>query len=153
MTDTALPIFTGEYEHTLDDKGRVLVPQPYREALGGVVRIGRGSQGQINIYPQAVWASMVATLRQAKDDRVAVENAHRFILAAVECEIDRQGRLLVPASLRRHANLSAEVIINGNEERLEVWSRAGYEQMSAKFSQQGAPSDDVSVLKRLGLSV
>lgn len=145
-------MFTGEYDHTIDDKGRVLIPQPYREELGTVVRVGRGLHGQINIYPNALWQQMVEKLQAPGINRVALENTYRAVLGAVECEVDRQGRLLIPSSLRRWARLENDIIINGNLDRLEIWTRERFDAVLSEKSDDQTLQDDPEARRQLGLS-
>jgi MraZ protein len=146
-------MFTGEYEYTIDEKGRVPIHPSFRDELGTTVRVGRGSQGQVNIYPIPLWEQMVAAMRATPETRVTHEDAYRYVFAAVECDVDRQGRLLVPPSLRRFGELSGEVIVNGNDDRVEVWSQARFEKNSADYSRQNAPRDDPQTRLRAGVSM
>ncbi len=142
-------MFWGEFEHTMDDKGRVSLPIRHREELGTVVMIGRGTRGQINVLPVALWQSMAQRAQQASQDRNDIDDTVRFLFSYNEAELDRQGRILIPAALRRYAGLDTEVTILGNGDRVEIWSRerwqAGCEKVVAAKQAQVAGDDRVKI--------
>ncbi len=150
-------MFNGEYEHTLDEKGRVFLPARHREALAPAVMVGRGSDGQVNVYPKPLWESMTERVRQAiqaGEDSVAIHQTSRLLFTAGECEIDRQGRIVIPPLLRRYANLDTEVVILGNNDRLEVWNRERWQEVCTEtMSQNRGRSDDPKQVAKLGLSL
>ena len=114
-------MFRGEYEHNIDEKGRVLLPAKYRDELGDTVVLARGGDGQINVFPKAHFDEMERRIEET-GATAGIRNASRFLSAAIECEVDRQGRIVIPPTLRRHAKLSSEVIIAGNRLRVEIWN-------------------------------
>jgi MraZ protein len=116
-------MFAGEFEHTMDDKGRVSLPIRHREALGDVVMIGRGTRGQVNVLPLLLWKNMAERAQQASQDRGDIDDTVRFLFSYNETDLDRQGRIVVPGALRRHADLGADVTILGNGNRVEIWNR------------------------------
>jgi MraZ protein len=150
-------VFNGEYEHTLDEKGRIFLPARYREALGLVVMVGRGLDGQVNVYPKTLWESMTQRVEQAAqagEDQTPVRQAKRFLFSSTECELDRQGRIVVPPLLRRYANLDTEVVILGNNDRVEIWNRERWQQISQQTMEQSqGRSDDPKQIARLGLNL
>lgn len=113
--------FRGEQEYNLDEKGRILIPIKYRDGLGEAVILARGGLGQINIYPKSFFEEMQQRV-EASGESESFHLASRFLSAAIEGEVDRQGRLLIPSVLRHHAKLASEVIIIGNRDHLEVWN-------------------------------
>ena len=116
-------MFSGEFEHTMDDKGRVSLPIKHREQLGDVVMIGRGTRGQVNVLPMSLWSSMADRAQQASQARGDIDNTFRFLYSYNEADLDRQGRIVVPAALRRYAELGTDVVILGSGDRVEIWSR------------------------------
>jgi MraZ protein len=121
-------MFTGEHEHTIDDKGRLTLPARFREALAAGVVLARGLDGQIDVYPQAAWDSVVQS-RLAELDPLSREarQLRRFFFAgAADTEPDRQGRVLVPGVLARHAGLGRDVVIAGVDDHLEIWNRQAW---------------------------
>jgi len=146
-------MFRGEYEHTIDEKGRVLLPVRYREELGETVILARGGDGQINIFPKAHFDEMERRIEES-DNVAAVRNTSRFLSAAIECEVDRQGRIVVPPTLRRHAKLSSEVILAGNRHRVEIWNPELWLQAYDRWVAQVRESkDDPAKLRELDEAV
>jgi MraZ protein len=149
-------VFFGESEHTLDDKNRVSLPIRHREALGEAVMIGRGSRGQINVLPVDLWKEMVDRAQQASQDRGDIDDTVRFLFSYNEAELDRQGRMVIPAYLRRHAELFDDVVVLGNGDRVEIWSRAKWQEraariVNARLAQE--TGDDPTRLRALALNL
>ena len=118
----------GEFEHTIDDKNRLTLPAKFRQALSGGLVITRGMDGCLYCYPQAEWEQLVES-RLARLDPLSREGRlmHRYFFAgASEAEPDKQGRVLVPATLAREAGIGREVVIAGVRDHLEIWDRAAW---------------------------
>ncbi len=149
-------MFWGEFEHTMDEKGRVSLPIRHREELGNVVMIGRGTRGQINVLPMTLWQSMAQRAQQASQDRNDIDDTVRFLFSSNEAEVDRQGRIVIPAALRRYAGLDTEVTILGSGDRIEIWSRerwqAGCEKVVAAKQAQ-ATGDNRAKINALELNL
>ncbi len=149
-------MFWGEFEHTMDEKGRVSLPIRHREELGNVVMIGRGTRGQINVLPMTLWQSMAQRAQQASQDRNDIDDTVRFLFSYNEAEVDRQGRIVIPAALRRYAGLDTEVTILGSGDRIEIWSRerwqAGCEKVVAAKQAQ-ATGDNRAKINALELNL
>ena len=115
-------MFFGEYEHTIDDKSRLTLPARFRDALAGGVVLTRGLDECLDVFRRADWDALVEE-RLAPLDPFSNE-ARRlkrfFFSAAVDAELDKQGRVLVPAALVRHAKLGREVIVAGVHDHLEI---------------------------------
>jgi MraZ protein len=121
-------MFFGEYEHTIDEKGRLTLPARFRDAFAGGVVLARGLEGQIDVYPRESWRVNVE-VRLAELDPLSREARHlrRFFYAGMaDCELDKQGRVLVPPPLSRHASLGRDVAITGVYDHLEIWDRAAW---------------------------
>ena len=146
-------MFRGEYEHNIDEKGRVLLPAKYRDELGDTVVLARGSDGQINVFPKAHFDEMERRIEET-GDTAGIRNASRFLSAAIECEVDRQGRIVVPPTLRRHAKLSSEVIIAGNRRRVEIWNPEQWLQAYERWvAQVRENTDDPAKLREIETAV
>jgi MraZ protein len=146
-------MFRGEYEHNIDEKGRILLPAKYREELGDTVVLARGSDGQINLYPKAVFVDMEQRLEESGDSEYIRQTA-RFMSAAIEYDVDRQGRIVVPPTLRRHANLSSEVIIVGNRHHVEIWNPEQWLQTYDRWvTWNRANPDDSAKVRKIGLEL
>ncbi|MBR2562602.1 MAG: division/cell wall cluster transcriptional repressor MraZ [Eubacterium sp.] len=117
-------MFMGEYNHTIDSKGRLIIPSKFREELGESFVVTRGMDGCLSIYSQESWTEFeqkLATLPLASKE--ARTFTRFFVSGATSCDLDRQGRILVPATLREYAGLKKDVILAGNLDRIEVWSK------------------------------
>lgn len=118
----------GEYAHTIDDKNRLTLPAKFREsfAAGGVVT--RGLDGGLNLYAKDEWEGLVAG-RFAELDPLLEEGrlmARYFFSGAAEAEPDKQGRIMLPATLIEHAGLGKDVVVAGVYDHLEIWDRAAW---------------------------
>ncbi len=121
-------MFMGEYNHTIDAKGRVIVPSRFRETLGDEFVVTKGLDGCLFVYDNKEWAAFEEKLKSLpitnKDARAFV----RFFLAgAASVEVDKQGRILLPGSLREFAALMKDVILIGVGSRIEIWSKEKWE--------------------------
>lgn len=117
-------MFMGEYNHTIDAKGRLIIPSKFRELLGEEFVLTRGLDGCLYIYPMDEWESFEMKLRSLPLTNKNARTFSRFFVAgATTCELDRQGRILVPQTLREFAGLEKDVVLTGNLNRIEVWSK------------------------------
>ena len=115
----------GEYEHTIDDKSRLTLPAKFREAFREGVVLTRGMEGCVNAYPRDEWETLVVGRLGELDplSREARTLTRFFFAGAADGELDKQGRLLLPPSLIRHARLGREVVVAGLHDHLEIWDR------------------------------
>ncbi len=114
----------GEYEHTLDAKGRVSMPAKLRRDMGEAFIVTKGLDGCLFAFSQEEWMNFETKLKSLPLSDKNARNFVRFFLAgATECELDKQGRFLIPANLRKDANLEKEAIIIGVGTRLEIWNK------------------------------
>jgi len=129
-------MFMGEYQHSIDDKGRLTIPAKFRDALGPTFVITRGLDNCLFVYPQQEWAAMEQKLKALPLMKADARAFTRFFLAgATECELDRQGRVNIPANLREHAGLDKDCVVIGVSSRVEIWSKENWESYS-KMSEQ-----------------
>lgn len=117
-------MFIGEYNHTLDNKGRITIPSKFREGLGDEFVITKGLDNCLFVYPKDEWKIFEDKLKTlpltSKDARAFV----RFFFAgASECNLDKQNRVLLPKNLRIHSELQKDAIIIGVSTRIEIWSK------------------------------
>jgi MraZ protein len=118
----------GEYEHTIDDKSRLTLPSKFREAFADGVVLTRGMDGCLYGYTKEDWENLVTT-RLAELDPLSREGRlmqRYFFSAAAAAELDRQGRVPVPAALAQTAGLDREVVVAGVYDHLEIWDRAAW---------------------------
>ena len=117
-------MFMGEYNHILDAKGRLIIPARFRELLGEEFILTKGLDGCLSIYPMDAWEAFETKLRALPLTNKNARTFTRFFVAgATNCELDRQGRILVPQTLREFAGLEKEVVLTGNLDRIEIWSK------------------------------
>ncbi|MGI5875245.1 MAG: division/cell wall cluster transcriptional repressor MraZ [Dethiobacteria bacterium] len=123
----------GEYYHTLDNKGRVIVPARLREGLGDNFIITRGLDNCLFLYPMEEWLSLENKLKSLPFTKAEARAFMRmFFSGASELEIDKQGRVLIPPPLREHAELKKELVFLGVSTRAEIWSKEKWEEYSNK---------------------
>ena len=117
-------MFMGEYNHTIDAKGRLIIPAKFRELLGEEFVLTKGLDGCLSVYPMDEWKAFEQKLRALPLTNKNARTFSRFFVAgAAMCELDRQGRVLVPQTLREFAGLEKDVVLTGNLDRIEVWSK------------------------------
>lgn len=114
----------GEYEHSLDVKGRLIMPAKLREDMGEKFIITKGLDGCLFGFSQNEWFSFEEKLKTLPLTNKNARDFVRFFLSgAIECEIDKQGRFLIASNLREYANMEKDVVIIGVGTRLEIWDR------------------------------
>ena len=128
-------MFFGEYEHTIDDKNRLTLPARFRDALADGVVLTRGLDDCLDVFARADWEPLDPFSKEAR------ELKRFFFSAASDAELDKQGRVLVPPALHRHARLGREVVVAGVNDRLEIWDRAAWAEHVTKVE---GSADDVA---------
>ncbi len=114
----------GEYEHTIDAKGRLSMPAKLRRDMGEAFIVTKGLDGCLFAFSQEEWKNFETKLKALPLSDKNARNFVRFFLAgATECEIDKQGRFLIPGNLREAAKLEKEAVIIGVGTRLEIWNK------------------------------
>lgn len=142
-------MFIGEYQHSLDSKNRITMPSKFREELGDSFVMTKGMDDCLFIYSMNEWKVVEDKLKSlpmtSKDARAFV----RFFFAgASECEIDRQGRVLIPTNLKEYAKIEKDTVVIGVSTRIEIWSldewnrfnndaNISYEDVAEKMAQLG----------------
>ncbi|MCR5666578.1 MAG: division/cell wall cluster transcriptional repressor MraZ [Eubacterium sp.] len=143
-------MFMGEYNHTIDAKGRLIVPAKFREALGDEFVVTKGLDGCLFVYTNEEWANIEAKFREIPLTTKDARKFMRFFFAsAASCEIDKQGRILIPSVLREYACLEKDVVSVGVLSRIEIWSKS-------KWTEEGEfdDMDDIAEhMAELGLSI
>ncbi|MFS0782404.1 division/cell wall cluster transcriptional repressor MraZ [Bacillus sp. 1P06AnD] len=121
-------MFMGEYHHNVDMKGRLIIPAKFREALGEEFVITRGLDQCLFGYSMSEWQLIeekLKTLPLTKKDARAFTRF--FFSGATECELDKQGRINIPAPLVQYAKMEKECVILGVSNRIEIWSKTQWE--------------------------
>ena len=142
-------MFTGEYNHTIDPKGRLIVPARFREELGEVFWITNGNDGCLNIYPEKAWEAFLEKLQLLTNTEKKRKIVRSFVSKANNVELDKQGRILIPTALRGYAGLEKDVVLAGAIDKIEVWDKKRWD--------EEADTDDIDAitesLAELGLSI
>ena len=122
-------MFIGEYKHSIDNKNRVTIPSKYREGLGEVFMLTKGLDDCLSIYPYSEWTIFEQKLKSLPLTNQSARRFTRFFLSgAVECNIDKQGRVLLTPSLKSYAAIDKDVYFIGMGDRIEIWSKAQWDQ-------------------------
>lgn len=120
-------MFIGQYAHHLEEKGRLSIPKKFRSGLEAGAILSQGLDGCLFLYPKDTWLALTTQLQALP---LTQGDARSFVRAlsytAVEVEIDRQGRVLVPEYLKRYAGINSECVVAGALERIEVWDAARF---------------------------
>jgi MraZ protein len=121
-------MFLGEHEHTLDDKNRLTLPARFRDSFAGGGVVTRGMDGCLYVYAREKWDELAegrlgSLDLLSRDDRVI---QRYFFASAAEIDLDKQGRMMLPATLIRAAGLTREVVVAGVYDHLEIWDRAAW---------------------------
>lgn len=118
----------GEYQHTIDAKGRMIVPAKFRDDLGASFVITRGLDGCLFGYPMEQWQALQNKLKETpQSSRESRAFTRYFYSAATEVELDKQGRINIPQTLREHAKLEKDCRVVGVSDRIEVWSEESWQ--------------------------
>jgi len=116
-------VFSGEYQHTIDAKGRIIMPVKFRDALGEKFVVTKGLDRNLLVYSMEEWQKFyekLSTLPLANKNSRGF--ARLFLAGAIECETDKQGRILLTQPLKEYASLIKDVTVIGNGDKLEIWS-------------------------------
>ena len=125
-------MFMGEYNHTIDAKGRLIVPSKFRETLGDTFVVTKGLDGCLFGHDNEESGIFEEKLKSLPITNKEARQFVRFFLAgAAEVEVDKQGRILVPNVLREFAELNKDVVLIGVASRIEIWSKERFEGMTA----------------------
>ncbi len=143
-------MFMGEYNHTIDAKGRLIVPSKFREILGDEFVVTKGLDDCLFVYPLDEWAHIEEAFRKVPLTNKKARSFVRFFFAgAASCEVDKQGRILLPQTLRAYAGLEKEIVSAGVLNRVEIWDKEKWEQSN----DIGDMDDIADYMAELGVSI
>ncbi|GIO30536.1 MULTISPECIES: division/cell wall cluster transcriptional repressor MraZ [Paenibacillus] len=135
-------MFMGEFQHSIDDKGRLIIPAKFRELLGSSFVITRGLDQCLFVYPMNEWSVLEQKLKSLPLMKSDARAFTRFFFSgATECEWDKQGRVNLPGNLRGYAGLDKECVIIGVSNRVEIWSKDTWE---AYFQQSEGTFNEIA---------
>lgn len=143
-------MFMGEYNHSVDTKGRLIIPSRFREALGDEFVVTKGLDGCLFVFPENEWLAFEKKLKDLPlTNKSARQFARFFVAGATPCELDKQGRILLPGTLREFAGLEKDVVLTGMLNRIEIWSKAKWNENNSYDDM-----DDIAEqMTDLGLSI
>ena len=121
-------MFMGEYHHNIDEKGRLIMPSKFRDALGDEFIVTRGMDSCLFVYTKESWDKLTNELNQLSFTKKDVRAFQRFFLSgATMCEFDKQGRINITTPLASYACLSKECVIIGVNDRIEIWAKERFD--------------------------
>jgi MraZ protein len=143
-------LFYGEYQHSVDAKGRVIVPAKFRDGLGEKFIVTKGLDNCLFAYSPEEWSNLETKLKSLPFTDKDVRAFVRFFFAgATECEVDKQGRILLPQNLREYAGLEKDVYVIGVSTRVEIWDKAKWENYSG--DENMSPDNIAEKMAMLGI--
>lgn len=143
-------MFIGEYQHTLDEKGRLAIPVKFRKKLSGGAVVTRGLDNCLFVFSMDEWkklAEKIAALPMTSADSRAF--ARLMLAGAVDVETDKQGRVIIPEYLREYAGLRKDAVVAGIFNRMEVWDKTAWEKYKAKTEKKA--EDIAERMSELGI--
>lgn len=130
-------MFIGEYQATIDEKGRISIPAKFRQALKAKVVVTRGLDNSLFLYALDEWKKLAEKLASLPISTANTRAFSRLMLAgAMDCEIDKQGRIILPGYLKEFAKISKKIIIAGLYNRIEIWSEELWTSYKMQTEQQ-----------------
>lgn len=143
-------MFMSEYNHTVDAKGRLIIPSKFRDQLGDEFVVSKGMDGCLFVYANDDWNAFEEKLTALPlINKEARQFARFFLSGAAQVEVDKQGRILLPQTLRDFAALEKDVVLVGVGSRIEIWSKEKWDNISADENM-----DDIAqAMEALGLTI
>lgn len=143
-------MFLGEFEHTIDDKGRLTIPAKFRPELEGGIVVTRGLDGCLWAYSRAEWEILAEKIAKMPTTNPAARNFARFMFSsAFDSVPDRQGRVIIPQNLRDYAGIENETVVIGVMNRVEIWKPEKWSEVVNTVEDD--PEAIVSQLQDLGI--
>ena len=143
-------MFMSEYNHTVDAKGRLIMPSKFRDALGEEFVVSKGMDGCLFVYANEDWNAFEQKLTSLPlINKEARQFARFFLAGAAQVELDKQGRILLPAALREFAGLDKDVVLVGVGSRIEIWSKEKWDAINEDDNMDAI----TSAMESLGLTI
>jgi MraZ protein len=137
-------MFLGEYQHSLDAKGRVILPARYRDQLAEGAFVTKGRGGCLSVYTPEEFEQVASQMRESsKRGNQELNAARSFFGGAQEIRLDRQGRVALPQNLREFAGLTRDVVVVGVFSRVEIWDRDRWQELDRVGARALTESDDL----------
>ncbi|MGL6198621.1 MAG: division/cell wall cluster transcriptional repressor MraZ [Lachnospiraceae bacterium] len=145
-------MLTGDFNHSIDAKGRLIIPAKFRDALGDNFVITKGMDNCLFVYPPEEWKILEDKLKILPLTNKTARDFKRFMLgSAVEGILDKQGRVLIPPSLREFASLEKDVVLVGVMDKVEIWDKAKWDVSNADVEEN--IEDITDKMEELGWSI
>lgn len=136
-------MFLGEYQHTIDEKGRLVLPSRFRHALAERLVVTKGQERCLYVFPPDRWEAEVSkVMRLPRTNRRNRNYARAFFGSAIDQTLDRQGRIQIPSQLREYAGLDKDVMVVGVADRIEIWDAAAWGELSGEADRFYADIED-----------
>lgn len=130
-------MFMGEYNHTIDEKSRLIIPSKFRNQLGDTFVVTRWMENSLFAFPSTEWKKFEEKLSNLPLGGKDARAFRRFVMAgATETEFDKQGRIVIPQNLREHAQLQKDAVITGSGNGFEIWSKENWEQYTSGVAEK-----------------
>jgi MraZ protein len=143
-------MFIGEYQHSLDEKGRLAIPAKFRTALAKGAIINKGVENCLSLHSKEEWKNWAEKLAKLPDSQANSRAYQRFMLgSAMDVELDKQGRVIIPDYLRQYANLTKKVVVVGLYDRMEIWDEDKWTHYKQNIEKEG--SDISEQIAELGI--
>ncbi|MBA3946283.1 MAG: division/cell wall cluster transcriptional repressor MraZ [Herpetosiphonaceae bacterium] len=143
-------MFLGEYEHSVDIKGRIAVPAKFRSQLAGGLVVTRGFERCLQVYPMTQWQELSTKVSGLSLGQQEARSLRRILFAqAFDTEVDKQGRILLPQALREYASIGEDAVVAGMDTYFEIWAKQGWEATLAELGDEG--NSVASTLAALGI--
>lgn len=137
---------TGTYEHSIDDKGRLVIPSRLRDELGSVFYLAPGVKNNLTIYPMEAWNVLRERAAALTTTQAAAMDV--FFASAYRCEPDKQWRVQLPSDLKAYAEIDRDIVTTGNNDRAQIWSA---ERWAEKTRSELTPANIANILDTLGI--
>lgn len=126
-----IKMFMGEYNHTLDAKGRLIVPSKFRDLLGEEFVVTKGLDKCLFVFTEDKWNDVIDSIDNLPITKGKARQFSRFLIGgAATCEIDKQGRILIPQNLREYAGLDKDAMLVGVGNRIEIWNKEAWDEFN-----------------------
>ncbi len=140
----------GQFNHSIDAKGRLIIPTKLREQLGNSFVLTKGLDGCLYGYPNDAWEEFENNLKKLPNSNKQTRKVKDYFVAkAIDCELDSQGRIVIPQYLRDAANLTKDVAVVGNIEKIQIWDLETWNERNASIEED--MDDIVDSLSDLGI--
>jgi MraZ protein len=139
----------GEYQHSLDEKGRLIIPAKFREDLGENFVITRGLDNCLFAYPLSQWKVIEEKVKELPTSQAETRAFVRmFFSGAIEAELDKQGRIVIPQQLREHARIDRDVYVIGVSTKVEIWAK----EIWSSYADQAEQSyEEIAAITKIGI--